>query len=158
MILDTQTLFSGAIAADGTRSSQAITATGFSTNVLDRAGNTVQFATLEDEGVNPNPWLVVQVDAAFNNLTSLTIDLVSADNAALSTNLTVHYSKTVALAGLTAATRLVAVQIPSDDYRRYIGVRYTVAGTAPSAGSVYAFFTMDVQSNRNYASGFTVDA
>jgi hypothetical protein len=160
MILDTQTIFSGAIAADGTRSAQGpVTATAISTNVLDRAGNLALFPTLEDEGlVEQHLYLVVQVLQAFNNLTSLTVTLESDTAAGLATAPVVHFSKTILLAALTAGATVVRVQLPSDDYKRYIGVRYTVTGTAPTTGTVYAFLTENVQRNVIYPGNFTIDA
>lgn len=157
MIQDTQEIFSGAIAANGTRSGQAITATALSTNVLDFRNGTSP--TLADEGISgPELWLVVVVTQAFNNLTSLTITLESAVDTGISTSPTVHVTKTALLAALTAGATVLRVQLPSDDYQRYVGVRYTVAGTAPTTGAVMAFFTMDINRNVNYPSGFTVDA
>lgn len=158
MILDAQTLFSGVINADGTRTPQAITATAVSTNTLDRAGNTVSFPTLEDEGLSgPELYFVCTVVAAFNNLTSLQVELISDSNANLTTAPVSHFSKTILLAGLTAATQVVRVQVPSDDYKRFVGARYTVVGTAPTAGSVFAFFATDVQRNVIYPTGFSID-
>jgi hypothetical protein len=157
MIMDSQELFSGAIAADGTRSAQAITATAISTNVLDLRNAATP--ALADEGMKGQElWLIVQVIAAFNTLTSLTITLESDSASTLASAPVVHYSKTIALAALTAGSNAVRVQIPSDDYKRYLGVRYTVTGTNPTLGSVIAFLTLDPQRNVIYPSGFTVDA
>lgn len=155
MILDTQTIFSGAIAADGTRSAQVITATANSTNVLDLRNAATP--SLVDEGLSgPEMWLNVQVLAAFNTLTSLTIAFVSSAATGLGTP-TTHYSVVVPLAGLTANTTVVRIQIPSGDYLRYCGLIYTVTGTPPTLGSIYAFLSQDVQRNVIYPSGFTVD-
>lgn len=158
MLQDLNTIFSGAIAADGTRTAQAITATAISTNVLDerQPGGT---PALKDVGVfgNHDMWLVVQVIQAFNNLTSLTITLESDSAPGMATAPVVHFSKTIALAALTAGSTAVRVQMPSDQYKRYIGVRYTVTGTAPTQGSVMAFITLDAQNNNLYPGSFTVD-
>ena len=48
MILDLQTMFSGAVASDGTKTGQAVTATAISTNVLDLRNASTP--TLVDEG------------------------------------------------------------------------------------------------------------
>lgn len=158
MIQDTQEIFSGAIAADGTRSAQAITATAISTNVIDLRGNLASFPALVDEGISgPETWLVVQVLAAFNTLTSLVITLESDSTADLATAPVVHFSKTILLAGLTANTNVIRVQLPSDNYKRYLGMRYTVTGSNPTLGTLYAFLVLDVQRNVIYPSGFTVD-
>ena len=140
------------------RSGQAITASTLSTNVLDRTGNTVQFPTLEDEGLSgAELWFVVVIPQAFNNLTSLQIELISDSASNLTTAPVVHFSKTILLANLTAAAQPVRVQLPSDDYKRYIGVRYTVAGTAPTTGTVWAFFTMDINRNVIYPTNYSID-
>lgn len=156
MIQDTQTIFSGSISAAGVRSAQAITATAISTNVLDTR-NAATPAAVDEGLVGGDLWLVVQVSQVFNNLTSLAITLESSAAAGL-TSATVHFSQSVLLAALTAGATVVRVKVPSGDYLRYLGLRYTVTGTNPSTGSLFAFLTPDVQRNLNYPSGFTVDA
>lgn len=162
MILDTQTLFSGSIAADGTRTAQGpITATAISANVVDRAGNLALFPTLSDEGLNEtDTFLVVQVSQAFNNLTSLTVTLESDSAPGLATAPVVHFSSgAIALAALTAGATIVRVPLPSADYKRYIGLRYTVSGVAPTQGTVFAFLVVGgVQRNVIYPTNFTIDA
>lgn len=158
MLQDINTIFSGAIAADGSRTAQAITATAISTNVLD-ARQPAGTPVLKDEGMfGQDLWLVVSVVQAFNTLTSLTITLESDSTTNLATSPTVHFTKSVLLAGLTAGAQVVKVQVPSDfTYERYIGLRYTVVGSNPTLGSLYAFLTLDAQNNLIYPSGFSVD-
>jgi len=158
MLQDVNSIFSGAIGANGARTAQAITATANSTNVMDTRLNGNGAPALVDIGVDDTPWLVVVVVQAFNTLTSLQIDLVSDSNSNLATSPVTHFSKTVLLAGLTAGAQVVRVQLPSDDYKEYLGVKYTVNGTNPTQGSVYAFLTPDPQRNIGYPSGFTLDA
>lgn len=157
MILDLQEMFSGAVAADGTKTAQGpITATQLSTNVLDLRNNALP--TLADEGIMGGEiWLIVSVAQAFNNLTSLTITLESDSAPGLATTPAVHFSQTVALAALTASSTVVRVPLPSADFQRYLGVRYTVNGTAPSAGTVLAQLVLEPQRNKIYRSGFTID-
>lgn len=149
MLKDLNSVFSGATAADGTITAQAITATANSTNVIDlRAVGGLP--ALADEGIEGTDlYFNVNVTQAFNNLTSLTIALVSSAAAAL-TAPTTHYTKTVVLAGLTAGANVIRVQLPSDDYLRYLGVIYTVTGTAPTLGSVQAFLVGTPQRNVTY--------
>lgn len=160
MILDTQSMFSGTIAADGTRSGQAVTATAISTNVIDtRAGNSSGGPTLADLGTTGTPvYLVVQVGQAFNNLTSLTVTLESDSTANLATSATVHFSSgAIALAALTANTTLLRIPLPvGANYERYLGVRYTVAGTAPTTGTVFAHLVFDHGLNTHYPAGYTI--
>jgi hypothetical protein len=156
MLQDVNTIFSGAIAASGTRTAQAITATANSTNVLDTRQSGLP--ALVDLGVGyPTVWLIVNVVQVFNTLTSLQIDLVSDSASSLASSPVTHFSKTVLLAGLTAGAQVVRVQIPSDDYKEYLGVKYTVNGSNPTTGSVYAFLTMDPQRNVGYPGAFTLD-
>jgi hypothetical protein len=158
MILDTQTVFSGAVAVDGTRTPQGpITATAISTNVLDVRNNATP--ALADEALQGGGecWLIVQVIQAFNNLTSLTITLESDSATSLASAPVVHFSKTILLAALTAGATPVRIQLPSDDYKRYLGLRYTVTGAAPTTGTISAFMTFDPQRSITYPGAFTVD-
>lgn len=160
MILDSQTVFSGSVASDGTRTGQGITATAISTNVLDRAGGLVTFPTLEDEGTNPDEtWLIVQVQtsaAGGDSAKTLTITLESAADSGLSSGPVVHYSSP-AITGATLVAGYVAVRIPlpSADYKRYIGLRYTVSASFTSF-NINAFLTPDPQRNVIYPTAYTV--
>lgn len=159
MIFDLQSMFSGSVAADGTRSGQAITATAISSNVIDLrqpggAPAVVDNGLLGDNGL----WLVVQIGQAFNTLTSLTITMESDSAAALNSAPVVHYSSgAIALANLTANKILLRVPLPSADYKRYLGLRYTVAGSNPSTGTVQAFLAFDHGANPIYPGSFTID-
>lgn len=157
MLIDLQSTFSGTTAVDGTKTAQGpITATQISTNVIDLRSPGGGPA-LADEGIDGTDlYFVVKVIQAFNNLTSLTITLESDSTANLATAPVVHYSKTVLLAALTANSEPIRVQLPSDDYKRYLGVRYTVTGTAPAAGTVLAFMAGTPQRTVNYPSAIAV--
>lgn len=157
MLIDLQATFSGTTAVDGTKTAQGpITATQISTNVID-VRSVSGLPALADEGIDGTDlYLVVKVIQAFNNLTSLTITLESDSTANLATAPVVHYSKTILLAALTAGAEVVRVQMPSDDYKRFVGVRYTVTGTAPAAGTVLAFMVGTPQRTLNYPTGFVV--
>lgn len=156
-LFDINSLLSGSIAADGTRSAQAITATAVSTNVIDtrQPGGTPALVNL---GLTGKPlYLIVVAVAAFNNLTSLTTTLESSAATDLSSS-TVHASVTTALANLTAGAVIARIPLPVDNYKRYLGTRYTVTGTAPSTGSVIAFLSLEpTGANPIYGSGFTID-
>lgn len=158
MLFGLNDLLSGTVAADGTRSAQAITATAISTNVIDarQPGGT---PALKDEGMfGQDLWLVVQVIQAFNTLTSLTITLESDSTANLATAPVVHFSSgAILLASLVAGFTAVRVQIPSGSYKRFVGLRYTVGGSNPTLGSVTSFLTLDAQRNLGYVGGFTLD-
>ncbi len=161
MILDSQTRLSGVIAADGTVTAQAITATAISQNVVDLRQPSGSPAVV-DEGIvggGVDVFLNVIVRQAFNTLTSLTITLESDSAAGLATAPVVHFSSgAIALAALTANTQVVRIPIPSTDYKRYLGLRYTVTGTNPTQGSLEAFLSFGTQRSLNYPTAFTVDA
>ena len=157
MILDMQTTFSGTVAIDGTKTAQGpITATQISTNVLDSRNSALP--ALVDEGLQgTDVWVEVKVIQAFNTLTSLTITLESDLLATLASAPVVHASQTVALAGLTANTTVARFLLPSADYKRFLGLRYTVNGAAPSTGTVLANIELDAQRNKVYSAGFSID-
>lgn len=158
MILDSQNEFSDA---------QAVTATAISTNVYDL------FSTLAGGGASISPnaridvgdadelYLVVSTNTAATDTGSdatLTVTLESADDAALTTNAIVHFSSG-ALAFATFSpqgTQLVKIRLPKGLYRRYLGVRYTVASGPLTAGAFDAFLTPSVDNQRPYKSGFIV--
>lgn len=149
MILDLQTKFSDA---------QAITATAVSTNVLDLRNQATP--VLVDEGMSgPETWLVAQVGAAFTaaGAATVVITLESSTTADLATAPTVHYtSQPIPVASLVAGYRALALQMPSGDYKRYLGFRYTVATGPFTAGTMTTFMTPDLQRNLNYPTAFTV--
>lgn len=160
MILDMQTMFSGTVAADGTKTGQAITATAISTNVIDRAGGLAAgFPTLEDEGLNEGQWLLVQAKTAAaggDAAKTITITLESAADAGLTSGPVVHASTTaITGAAVTAGAVLWRIQLPSADYKRFIGLRYTVSATF-TAFEMLAFTVIDPQRNLTYPAGFTV--
>lgn len=159
MILDTQEIFSGTIAADGTRAGQALTATAISTNVLDLRNGAAP--TLVDEGLSgPELWFVVQVITAAaggDAAKTLTITLESATDTGLSSGNVAHFTSAAILgSALTAGANVVRIQLPSADYKRYLGVRYTVSAGFTSF-QIAAFLTMDVNRNVIYPSSYTID-
>lgn len=158
MILDLQTMFSGAVAADGTKTGQGITATAISANVLDLRNAATP--ALADEGLSgPESWLIVQVQTAAaggDAAKTLTTTLESSSTADLATAPVVHFG-TAAIAGaaLTAGATIVRVQLPSDSYKRFLGLRYTVSAGFTSF-NILAYMTPDIQKNTTYPVGFTV--
>lgn len=134
MIMDRTLLFS-----DG----QAITATAASTNVIDLgATGTVYGASspiVREIGFGTEAELVVAATQTFNNLTSLTISLETDDNAAFSSATTVWTSPAYTLAQLAAGAKyLLPDSIPAGVNERYLRLKYTVAGTAPTTGKITA--------------------
>jgi hypothetical protein len=160
MYVDSQTEFS---------SSQAVTASAISSNVLD-IFSTLAGGTSNGAAISPNAKINIGNDVDLSLVVStavaataagaatLTISLESADDAGLTTNSQVMYSSgPLALAAFqNAGSQLASIKLPSGQYRRYLGVRYTI-GTGPlTAGAFDAFLTPAVANNQAYASGFTV--
>lgn len=158
MIIDLQSTFSGAVASDGTRTGQAVTATAISTNVIDLRAPGTGPAVVDEGVMHDELYLVVQTLTAFATLTSLTITLESATDAGLTTGAVVHYSTGAILAAaLTANTRLAAIRLPSGGYKRYLGLRYTVGGASATAGTLFAFLTPGLQNSQLfYPTGWSI--
>ena len=139
MIFNTQELFSD---------KQVITATTVSTNVVDLgvAGTPYDAAGAlnYDLGKGNMVPLVAMITESFNNLTSLKIGIEVGDTTALGTEIA---SETISLADLTAGEIFSLVNLPTKVDKRYLGFRYTVTGTAPSAGRITAGITMGTQTN-----------
>ncbi|HBY9794577.1 TPA: hypothetical protein MJA66_06470 [Klebsiella pneumoniae] len=129
MLLDQQALFSAA---------QAITATAASTNVIDTGSN-------KDVGKYGDIPLLIQVVEGFNNLTSLTVTVQTDDNSAFSSAADV-LSMTIPLASLVLGYKSPVITLPMK-MERYIRLKYTVTGTAPTTGKVTAGITGGVQTN-----------
>lgn len=139
MILSAQQIFSD---------DQAITATAVSTNVIDlgAAGTPYDAAAAlnQDIGKGTKVPILIQVTEDFNTLTSLTIAIETGATTSLGT---VVLSKTVLLAALVEGYQFPVNVLPDEIDKRYLGVRYTVAGTAPTTGKITAGITMGVQTN-----------
>lgn len=158
-ILDSQNEFSDA---------QAVTSTAISTNVYDIfsmgvGGGSTDLSpnTRIDIGAGEDVYLVVNTQTTATDTSSdatLTVTFETADDAGLSTNAQVVYSTgALAFAAFaTAGTNLVKIKLPLFAYRRYIGVRYTVASGPLTAGAFDAYLALNVDAQRAYKSGFTV--
>lgn len=140
MILSQQSLFSD---------KQAITATALSTNVIDTGekgtptwGTT---AFLGDIGKGTKIPLAIVVNEDFDNVTSVTVTVETGDAPTLGTALA---SATLALADLKAGA-LAPLDIVPLGVKRYLGIRYTVTGTAPTTGKITAGITHGAGNNRH---------
>lgn len=139
MILDKKLIFSEA---------QAITATAISTNVIDLGVNGIPYgeaaAIARNIGAGTELPLLIQCVATFNNLTSMVVTLESSDSADLSGS-TVHWtSPAILLASLVTGWRPGTRVVPDGTYLRYLGLRYTVTGTAPTTGKMTAAIASEV--------------
>lgn len=139
MILSAQLLFSD---------DQAITATADSTNVVDLGLPGTPFGgaapLIQDIGKGTKIPILIQVTEAFNNLTSLTVNLSVGPTAALGTTI---LSQVILLADLIAGKQVVFDVLPKEIDVQFLGVEYVVTGVAPTTGTVTAGITMGVQTN-----------
>lgn len=127
-IMDRSALFS-----DG----QAVTATAASTNVVDLGP--IASGVTRDIGLGTAIPLSIAVTQSFNNLTSLTISVETDDNAAFSSATTVFTSPAYTLAQVASGAKyLLPDAIPAGTNERYVRLKYTVAGTAPTLGKITA--------------------
>jgi hypothetical protein len=151
MITDRLLVVSGSNTPGSAISGQAITGDAVSTDTID-------LGTARDIGEGQQLYMVFTVVTTFDNLTSLDLEVISSANANLSSH-TVLAETNVLLAGLTAGKQYV-VAIPPQIAslgQRYLGARYDVNGTNPTAGSILAEVVMNIQDGRKfYASGFSV--
>jgi hypothetical protein len=129
MITDAQALLSSA---------QAITATAASTNYYDCGAS-------PDSGVGEPLQFAISVPAAFDALTSLAISLEVDDNTSFSSAATL-WSKTFLLATLVINAEL---KVPGfvRGMERYARLKYTVAGSNPTVGTITAYIVKDLQAN-----------
>jgi len=131
---------------------QAVTTTAVSSDTID-------LSVARDIGEGHDLYMNFAMTEAFAGGTSTTFEVIIADNAALSSNVTVvGSSNAVATASLTLGAN-VAVRINpliGSLGKRYIGARYTVSGTN-TAGKVTADIVETIQDGKKYyASGFSV--
>jgi hypothetical protein len=131
--------------------SQAITATARSTNVIDLGATGTAYgaaaALSRDVGKGDDIPLVVEVTEAFNTLTSLKVSLESDDNAAFSSAREIA-SRTYLLAELTLGAVLsFPAELPEGTNERYLSLNYTVAGSNPTTGKLFASIVAGRQTN-----------
>jgi hypothetical protein len=151
MITDRLLVVSGSNNPGSAISGQAITADAVSTDTID-------LGTARDIGEGSDLFMVFTVVTAFDNLTSLDLEVVTSANANLSSH-TVLAETNVLLAGLTAGKQYVVALPPqiASLGQRYLGARYDVNGTNPTTGSILAEIVHNIQDGRKfYASGFSV--
>lgn len=134
MILDNTLVFSD---------SQAITATAASANVVDLGATGTPWgssnAVKRDIGVANEIPIMLTVVQAFNNLTSLTVSLEVATDAAFTTPVQVAQGPAIPLASLTAGTPIgFPAEFPVGTNLEFVRLKYTVVGTAPTTGKITA--------------------
>jgi hypothetical protein len=160
MILDLNTMFSGSVAADGTKTGQAITVTALSDNVLDLKGGLSSGPVLKDMGLaSGEMWLVIQAltaAAGADAAKTVTITLLSDSTTNLATSPTTHWTSPAWTgAQITAGAVLGRIKLPSGDYERYLGLNYTASATFTSF-TLTAYITPAIDRSTIYPVGFTV--
>lgn len=120
-------------------------------------GDVVDTSVVRDLGNGQPIYWYVSLDVAGAGGTSAEFRLCTADNAALTTNLTVHQTTgTIALASLTPAGKMLyfgTVPLEGVAYRRYLGVSAVVVGTFTGTGAVSSGLTLDAHGWKAYAEG-----
>lgn len=130
---------------------QAITGDAASTNTID-------LGTARDIGEGKPLFAVFTVTEAFNNLTSILLEVVSSAAADLSSP-QILSMQSVLLAGLTVGSQYTVVIPPqvASLGKRYLGAYYDVTGTNPSTGKITCDIVEGIQDGKkSYASGFAV--
>jgi hypothetical protein len=111
-------------------------------------GDVVDLGVARDLGGDMALYLVVSVDTAATSGGSATgqFNLVTDDNASLSSPTVVVSSVAWPVASMTAGKTLMAVQLPMEGtaYERYIGIQQVTGTAAFTAGKVNAFLVDDV--------------
>lgn len=122
-------------------------------------GNQIDLGTAaRDLGGDQALYLVINVDTTATSGGSATgqFNLVTDDNASLSSPTVLASSKAWAVASMTAGTTLFAIQLPMEGtaYERYIGIQQVTGTAAFTAGKVNAFLTTDVARWKAYDAPF----
>lgn len=161
-LIDNFAIFSGAISSAGVISGQTVTGTDtsvVSTNSYDTQGGSPSAQNI-DLGKGADLDIVARVMTAFSGGTSVEFQYVSADDAALTTNVTVLGSSgAIVIASLPLGTQVVVEANPAQPrtIRRFVGVRYVLVG-AVAAGAVFTSLQDEHgdMPQPSYNSGFAV--
>lgn len=121
---------------------QAVTATAISENVIQWESMGIAYdeaaAIARNLGAGTPIPMLIQVTETFATLTSLTITIETADNAALSSGAVVLSSSgAIAVANLVAGYRPTFTRhVPDATMKDFFGLRYTVNGSNATAGKI----------------------
>ena len=151
MITDALLTVSGANNPGSAISGQAITATAVSTNTID-------LGTARDIGEGRDLFMVFTVVLGFAGTGTITMQVVTDDNASLSSPTVIGSTAAITATNLTAGTQYI-VRIPplvASLGERYLGAQYTCSAS-PTTGTFLTQMVTDIQDGKKfYASGFTV--
>jgi hypothetical protein len=153
MYVDNNLLVSGSISGS-TITGQTVTG---ASAVLST--NTIDLLQARDIGEGADTFGRFEVTTAFTGLTALEMQVVIADDAALSTNLTViGTTGAIPVASLTAGARFACDINPriASKGQRYMGCRYVPTGTG-TAGALLGDIGAEIQDGQKfYPAGFAV--
>lgn len=129
---------------------QAVTDSANSTDVYD------QGVSGGDLGAGQPLMFEALLTETFTGATSVEIQLVGADNSALTTNVAViETSGAIPVADLLAGSRFSGT-INLHEPKQYIGFKYVVVGGPATEGAVTSFINLDVHAYRNYPANYVV--
>lgn len=143
-------------------STQLVTATAISTNVIDlQAGGALFAPTLQNLGAGEPVFLNIIVSGVVTaaGAATVTFSLESDSTADLATSATVHWSSAaIGKATLVAGYNVIKLALPdAKTYERYLGVRYTVAtGPLTLVSSFSAWLSRGRQNKDVYGAGYAV--
>jgi len=144
MILDAQTLMSD---------SQALTATAYSSNTYDSG------AADNDISIGEDMCVVMNVEVAADSTNgdeTYEFQVVQSANANLSSH-DVLCSRTIAAASLSAGSIHILPLPAGSKTKRYLGVRYVLAGTTPTVTVSASYIPQKfAQVYKNYPDGITI--
>ena len=161
MFVDALLQFSGSVNPTTGQSLALAAGTYTSTNVIDLAGVGTG-NTARDIGMGGELEIAVEINTALTGGTSLQVQLVNADDSAISVNVTpIVISPVILEAALVAGSQLI-LHVDRASLgavaRRYLALQYILVGTT-SAGTVSAFVVRNPQDKGNntlFNSGFAV--
>ncbi len=107
------------------------------------AASTVVVNQIKAGGPHRKAYLFVKCAVAFDNLTSLDIAFQTSDDN-FSVDTTEVFTVSFLLAALSLDAVLIELDIPMD-IKQYTRMYYTVVGSAPSAGSIFAAIVPDIE-------------
>jgi len=111
--------------------------------------NTIDLAAARKVWGGKQLYVVIIVDVSFETSTSVNFQVVTDSDAALGSPTVQVETGAIAIASLTAGRAPIVIPIGSalGTEERYLGLQYTVAGSAGTLGAVTAFVAFDAPGN-----------
>lgn len=155
MYIDNNLLVSGSVSAAGVVAGQNVFSAG--TSVLST--NTIDLLQARDIGEGADLYGRFEVTTAAVGGTSIEMQIIAADDAGLSSNVTVlGTTGAIPVASLTLGSRFSCAINPrlASKGQRYVGARYVSVGTT-TAGAVMGDIGLEIQDGQKfYPNGFAV--